>query len=56
MRKVYLIVHCEVIIEAEEGISISEIMDEMDYNFISQTDNVAVADTEMLDYDIIDSK
>lgn len=56
MRKVYLNVHFMIIIQAEEDVEISEVMNELDYNFLSTTDNADIVDTEMLDYDIIDSK
>jgi hypothetical protein len=62
MRKVYIEVKFRLIIEAEEGIEISDIMNELDYDFHT-TDYDGeerklsdVVDTEMLDYEIIDSK
>ncbi len=56
MRKVYLNVMFQIIVDAEEGVDISEVMNELDYNFLSTTDNADIVDTEMVDYDITDSK
>ena len=35
------------------GGKIGDIIDNMDYNFDSNTDNSVITDTEILDYDII---
>jgi hypothetical protein len=56
MRKVYINVMCRIIINADEGIAVSDIMDELDYSFISTNDGADVVDTEMLDYEVVDSK
>jgi hypothetical protein len=56
MRKVYLKIMCMVIVNVDEGIEISDIVDELDYNFVSTTDGADIVDTEILDYDIVDSK
>lgn len=56
MRKVYINVQTRIIIQAEENVDISEVIDEMDYNFISTTDNAEIVDTEIVDYEVVDSK
>jgi hypothetical protein len=56
MRKVYIEAQFKIVIEVEEGIEISEVMDELDWGFVSMTDNADIADVEMLDYEVKDSK
>lgn len=41
---------------AEEGIELSEIISEMDYNFISKTKDADIYSTEFLGYELTDSK
>jgi hypothetical protein len=57
MRKVivYLIVKLEI--DANEGVDISEVIDDLDYNFTTgERDDCGIADTEILEYEIKDSK
>ncbi len=56
MRKVYVEAKIKIIIDIDEGIEISEVMNELDWGFVSMTDNADVADVEMIDYEIVDSK
>lgn len=56
MRKVYINVTVRVIVELEEGVSIFEVLDECDYDFVSNTPDAEIIDTELADYDILDSK
>ena len=56
MRKVYVRVVTRLIIEAEEGVDISDVISDMDYDFTSQTDNAEVIDTEIQDHEVTDSK
>jgi hypothetical protein len=55
-RKVYVTVKTRLIIEVEEGVSIDDIIQEMDYEFISNTENADITDTEIIEYEITDSK
>jgi hypothetical protein len=55
-RKVYVNVTTRLIIDVEEGVEIGEIIQEMDYNFISNTDNADITDIEITDYEVTDSK
>lgn len=55
-RKVYVEVKTRLIIEVEEGIDIDKVMADMDYNYTSQTDDASVTDTEIIEYEITDSK
>lgn len=60
MRKVYVTIHSMMVIQADEDVNISDIVhlvvNECDYNFISNTENADIVDTELLDYEIVDSK
>jgi hypothetical protein len=56
MRKVYMNVMVRVIVEMEEGVEVEDVVNEFDYNFISTVDNADVVDTEILDFEVIDSK
>ncbi len=55
-RKVYVEVTTRLIIDMEEGIEVSEIIGEMDYHFLSNTDNAEIVDSEIRDYEVKDSK
>lgn len=56
MRKVYVEVKTRLIIEADDGIEISEVLDNMDYNFISNTDSADIVDMEIQEWEVTDSK
>ena len=55
-RKVYVNVVTRLIINAEEDLSVNEIVCDMDYNFKSQTKGAEIVDTEIVDYTVTDSK
>jgi len=55
-RKIYVNVTTRLIIEAEEDVEVTEVLENMDYNFISQTDNADIVDTEIKDWEVTDSK
>jgi len=56
MRKVYIEVQFRIIVEADEGVEICDVMDDLDYTLYSLTDGASVIDTQMRDYEITDSK
>ena len=56
MRKVYCEVKARIIINADEGVDIEEVLAEMDYEFTSTTEGANIVDTEIQDWDITDSK
>ena len=56
MRKVYIELKAKLIIQADEGVEIDEVISEMEYDFISQTDGAEIIDTRVDDYEITDSK
>lgn len=55
-RKVYVEVKTRLIIEADEGVNISEVISEMDYDFLSNTSGASIIDTEIRDHEVTDSK
>lgn len=56
MRKVHVELRVKLILNMDEDISVSEVLDELDYNFSDTTTKAEVEDTEIQDYEVIDSK
>jgi len=56
MRKVYVTVTTRLIIHADEGVDMEEVLSDMDYNFASTTTGADIVDTEIQTWDITDSK
>ena len=56
MDKIYIEVKVKLIVRSEPGVNIDDVMNEMDYNFVSQTENADIEETEIMEYDVIDSK
>lgn len=55
-RRVVVEVKVKLIVDIDEGVSMDHVINNMDYNFIHDDHVSAIIDTEILDYDIIDSK
>lgn len=55
-RKVTVEVKVKLTINADEGVEISKIIEEMDYNFVDQTGSADIEDTEILEHEVTDSK
>jgi hypothetical protein len=55
-RKVYVNVTVRLIIRADEGIDINNVLEDMEYDFTSQTEGADIEDTEVQDWEITDSK
>lgn len=55
-RKMYVNVTVRLIIDADEDIQLSEVIQEMDYNFAFLGDGAFIEDSEILDYELNDSK
>jgi len=54
-RKVYVNVTVRLIIRADEGQSIDEVLENMDYNFTaSESDDADIEDTEITDWELVD--
>ena len=56
MRKIYVKVITRLIIRADDGVDVSEVLENMDYDFSSQTDGADIEDTEIKDWEVLDSK
>lgn len=56
MRKVYVEVKSRIIISMDDGVEVDDVISEMDYDFISQTDGADIVETEIRDYEVTDSK
>ena len=55
-RKVYVDVKVRLIINMEEGISVDGIINDMDYTFNSNKGNAEIVDSEIVDFEVTDSK
>jgi hypothetical protein len=56
MSKVYVEVKVRLVLDVYPGVEVSEVVNELDYSFKSMTDTAMVLDTEILDYNVVDSK
>ena len=55
MRKVYTEIKFKVVMNVDEGVEVSDVINDMDYVF-TPSDNADIVDTEMIDFEITDSK
>ena len=55
-RKVYVNVTVRLVIRADEGVDISNVIDEADYSFMSNNPGADIEDTEIVNTEITDSK
>lgn len=56
MRRVHVNVTVRLILDMEEGKEVSETIQEMDYNFQSNTKGVEILDTEIVEHEVKDSR
>jgi hypothetical protein len=58
MRKVFVKVEVNLVINADEGVDIDDVLAEMDYDFhvCKETDGAEIIDSEITDWEITDSK
>jgi len=56
MRKVTVEVKVKLLIHADEGKDISDVIGEMGYNFIYSEPGADVVDSEIEDYEVLDSR
>jgi hypothetical protein len=56
MREVHVELKVKLVLNMDDDISVSEVLDELDYSFSDTTTKAEVEDTEILDYEVIDSK
>jgi hypothetical protein len=55
-RRVYVEVKVKLIMDVEEGVSIDHIISDMDYDFSFEGEEATINETEIVDYNIMDSK
>jgi hypothetical protein len=55
-RKVFVNVTTRLIFDMEEGIEVDDVIQEMDYDFKSNTTGATIMDTEIRDHEVVDSK
>lgn len=55
-EKVHLNLVIHMVINVDEGVEISEIVDELEYELIDTTGESIIEKTELIDYEITDSK
>jgi hypothetical protein len=56
MRKVTVKLEMRVVMLVNEGIEISEVVNELDYQVSDTTTAADILDTEITDYEVLDSK
>jgi hypothetical protein len=56
MSKVYVSINIDLIIDMDSGTNLSDIINEMDYNFSDTTGNATIVDSIISDYTVKDSK
>jgi flagellar assembly factor FliW len=55
-RKMEVEVKVKLIINADDNVALQTVLDEMDYDFTDTTTQAVIEDTEILGYEVIDSK
>lgn len=55
-RKVEITVKVKLSIRVDEGQEISQVVNELEYDFTDTTGNADIEDTEILEYEVIDSR
>ena len=56
MRKVYVEVKVRLIINQDDGVDTSQVIDEMEYEFTDTTGKADIVDTTIEEYEVVDSK
>ena len=56
MRKVTVKLEMKIVMSVDEGTEISEVIKELDYQVTDTTTAADILDTEIVDYEVIDSK
>ena len=55
MRKVTVKLEMKVVMLVDEGVEISEVVNELDYQINDNTTAADILDTEITDYEVVDS-
>ena len=56
MRKVTVKLEMRVVMSVDEGVEISQVVNELDYQVNDTTTAADILDTEITDYEVVDSK
>lgn len=56
MRKVYTTIVVKVIMNIDDGVDVADVIGEMDYQFNISEDQGFIEDTEIVDFNVDDSK
>ena len=56
MRTVTIKVETKLTMKVDEGVGISEVINEMEYNFSDTTTRATVEDAEITDFEVVDSR
>ena len=56
MRKVTVKLEMRIVMSVDEGVEISEVVNELDYQVNDTTAAANILDTEITDYEVVDSK
>jgi hypothetical protein len=56
MRKVTVQLKMRIVMSVDEGVEISDVINELDYQVSDTTAAADIVDTEITDYEVVDSK
>ncbi len=56
MRKVTVKLEMKIVMSVDEGMEISEVIQELDYQVTDTTTAADILDTEIIDYEVLDSQ
>ena len=56
MRKVKIKLETHIVMSVDEGVEVSEVVNELDYQVNDTTTAADILDTEIIGYEIVDSK
>jgi len=56
MRTVTVKIEAKLTLKVDEGVEVSEIIDEMEYSFVDTTTRATIEDAEITDFEVVDSR
>jgi len=56
MKKIHVTVKVDLFIKADDDADLQEVINEMEYNFTDTTGEADIEDTEVLSYEVTDSR
>lgn len=54
MRRIYIDLKVRVIVNANDDVDLTDIIQELNYEFLSNNEQFDIVDTEITDYELID--